>query len=83
MIVALADAQARLPDLIHGLTPGEEVVITEDEKPIARLVGEPKPKREPIPLPGFMKGQVLYMAPDFNEPLDDRIPQSQRLCTSP
>jgi antitoxin (DNA-binding transcriptional repressor) of toxin-antitoxin stability system len=29
-MIALAEAQARLPELIDQLSPGEEVVITED-----------------------------------------------------
>jgi hypothetical protein len=32
-IVTIEEAQAKLPDLIHKLTPGEEVVITENNQP--------------------------------------------------
>jgi prevent-host-death family protein len=38
--VTIQEAQAKLPDLIHQLTPGEEVVITEDNRPVAKLVSE-------------------------------------------
>jgi prevent-host-death family protein len=43
--VTIQEAQAKLPELIHNLTPGEEIVITENNQPVAKLVGElPKPK---------------------------------------
>ena len=33
--VSIQEAQARLSELIHRLTPEEEVVITENDQPIA------------------------------------------------
>jgi prevent-host-death family protein len=69
--ITLEDAQARLSELIDRLQPGEEVVITRDEKPVARLIGAPKPEEQPRRPLGFMKGSVLYIAPDFDAPLDD------------
>jgi antitoxin (DNA-binding transcriptional repressor) of toxin-antitoxin stability system len=69
--VTIQEAQARLPDLIHRLTPGEEVVITENDQPVARIVPPtPTPPTKPRRL-GTMKGTVLYMAPDFDAPLED------------
>jgi antitoxin (DNA-binding transcriptional repressor) of toxin-antitoxin stability system len=68
--VTLEDAQAHLPELIAQLHPGDELVITRDQKPVARLTcaGESlKPQRKL----GTMKGSVLYMAPDFDAPLED------------
>ena len=35
--VRLADAQSQLPALIDAVTRGEEVVITRDDVPVARL----------------------------------------------
>ena len=67
--ISLHEAQARLVDLIRQLAPGEEVVITENDQPIARLVAAPGP-RPPRKL-GTLRGTVLYMAPDFDAPLDD------------
>ena len=69
--ITLEEAQVSLTEIIHRMAPGEEVVITENQQPVARLVSEPKSNPDPIPPPGFMKGQVIYMASDFNEPLDD------------
>jgi antitoxin (DNA-binding transcriptional repressor) of toxin-antitoxin stability system len=67
--ISLADAQAHLRELIEQ-KPGEEVVIEDGGRPVARLIVEKKPVRPPRRL-GTLKGTVLYMAPDFNAPLDD------------
>lgn len=69
-IITLEDAQARLPELIEQLHPGEEIVITRNQKPVARLVAEGKPPKQPRRL-GTLKGAVLYVAPDFDAPLED------------
>jgi antitoxin (DNA-binding transcriptional repressor) of toxin-antitoxin stability system len=67
--VTIEEAQNTLTELIHRLTPGEEVVITENDQPVARLVATPPSK--PARKLGTMKGTVLYMAPDIDAPLDD------------
>lgn len=69
--VTIQEAQAQLTDLIHGLAPGDEVLITDNDQPVARLVSTAvtQPKR-PRQL-GTLKGTVLYMAPDFDAPLED------------
>jgi antitoxin (DNA-binding transcriptional repressor) of toxin-antitoxin stability system len=70
-IVPLEVAQSQLPSLIRGLRPGEEVVITENDQPVARLLPATSPPRFQPRRPGTLRGTVLYMAPDFNAPLDD------------
>lgn len=67
-VLTVEEAQARLKELIGRLGPGEEVVLTENEQPVARLVGE-RVVRAPRPAPGLGKGSVVYMAPDFDAPL--------------
>ncbi len=69
--VTIQEAQAKLPDLIHQLAPGEEVVITENDHPVARLVPTP-PVAEPrkVPRLGTLRGTVVSME-HFDEPLDD------------
>jgi antitoxin (DNA-binding transcriptional repressor) of toxin-antitoxin stability system len=71
--VSIEEAQARLLDLIHRLTPGDELVITENDLPVARLVASvpPLPGAEPPRRLGSLRGTVQYMAPDFDAPLDD------------
>lgn len=65
--VSIQQAQAGLAGLIHGLAPGTEIVITENDRPVARLVREPE---QGIRKLGTLRGTVLYMASDFDEPLD-------------
>jgi antitoxin (DNA-binding transcriptional repressor) of toxin-antitoxin stability system len=69
-ILTVEEAQSRLKELIDKLAPGEEIVITENQQPVARLVGE-RPARLPRPAPGLGKGNILYIAPDFDEPLEE------------
>ena len=35
--ITIQEAQANLPELIHRLSPGDEVLITENNQPVARL----------------------------------------------
>ena len=69
-IVTVEEAQFRLKELIAGLALGDEIVIVENQQRVAKLVGErePHPSR---PAPGLGKGSILYMAPDFDDPLDE------------
>ena len=63
--LSIQEAQTKLPDLVHNLSPGEEVVITENDKPVARLVGEPpKPKSGLRPPPGLGKGFITIISDD-------------------
>lgn len=69
--VSIQEAQVKLAELIHDLTPGGEVVITDNEQPVARLIpAVSQPRRQPR-RPGTLRGTVLYMAPDFDAPLED------------
>jgi antitoxin (DNA-binding transcriptional repressor) of toxin-antitoxin stability system len=66
--LTIEEAQARLPDLIHHLMPGDEVVITENEQPVAKLIA---PRAEqPHPIPGRGKGTLLIHSED-DEHLED------------
>lgn len=69
--VTIKEAQAMLPDLIHRLTSGEEVVITEDDRPVAKLVATPHPELpKKLRQFGTLHGTVLSME-HFDDPLDD------------
>jgi antitoxin (DNA-binding transcriptional repressor) of toxin-antitoxin stability system len=61
--VTLEEAQAKLPQLIEHLAAGEELVITRDQQPIARLLAEEKPSREPRKA-GNCKGMLTIVADD-------------------
>ena len=45
--VTIEEGQKKLSELIHRLTPGEEVVITENDQPVARLVATAPPQCKP------------------------------------
>ncbi len=66
--VTIEEAQNKLTELIHQMTPGEEVVITENDQPVARLVASPAER--PRPLPGRCKGMLTIVAED-DEHLED------------
>lgn len=76
--ITLEEAQTRLPDVIHQLAAGGEVIITEDHRPVARLVGIRSGRRSPRPRPpvtgapsaGAYQGR-LVVPDDFDEPLDE------------
>jgi antitoxin (DNA-binding transcriptional repressor) of toxin-antitoxin stability system len=54
---------------VAGLQPGEEVVLTDNGRPLARLV---RTGRTSWPCKaGFAKDKPHWMAPDFNAPLDE------------
>jgi antitoxin (DNA-binding transcriptional repressor) of toxin-antitoxin stability system len=70
--ITVEDAQANLKQIIHQLAPGDEVVITENQQPVAKLVSEQSLAARPSrPGPGVCKGEIVYMAQDFDAPLDD------------
>jgi prevent-host-death family protein len=71
--ISIEEAQATLPDLIHRLRSGDEFVITENNLPVARLVPAPSESLRQPRQPGMLKGTVLYMAADFDAPLEDFI----------
>jgi prevent-host-death family protein len=68
--VTIEEAQAHLPELIDYLQAGEEVVITRNAEPVAKLVAVAAPIPS-VRQPGLLKDKILYMAEDFDAPLED------------
>jgi prevent-host-death family protein len=66
--VTLEEAQARLPEFIEKIATGEVVLITRDGLPVGTLTSD-LPKG--VPIIGRGHGSLIYMAPDFDEPLGD------------
>ena len=63
--ITIEEAQAKLRELIHRLKPGEEVIITENQQPVAKLVNEPpKPTTGLRPPPGLGKGFITVISDD-------------------
>jgi antitoxin (DNA-binding transcriptional repressor) of toxin-antitoxin stability system len=58
-------AEGHLTEIIERLSPGEEVVLTRDDKPIATI----RNTAHEIKMPRFgtLKGTILHIAPDFDE----------------
>jgi prevent-host-death family protein len=68
--ITIEEARTRLDELIHSLSPGQELEITEHNRPVAKLVAtrvEP-PKR--VPRLGTQRGSVLSME-HFDDPLEE------------
>ncbi len=63
--VTIQEAQSKLPELIRGLTGGKEVLITDNDLPVAKLVSEqPQAKSGLRPPPGLGKGFITIVADD-------------------
>lgn len=69
--VTLDEAAAKLKDLVRLLGPGDEIEIQENLSTVARIVGPPKPRSTEPRQPGLLRGAILYMADDFDAPLED------------
>ena len=60
----IAEAKTHFSKLVQKAMLGEEVIISKGNKPVLKLVLLDKPKRSRKP--GSGKGQILYIAPDFD-----------------
>jgi len=67
--VSLEKAHATLPDLLHQVAGGDEIIIAENGEPKAKLSTAPSRKRV-HPQAGSLPGNI-WMSPDFDAPLDD------------
>jgi prevent-host-death family protein len=67
--VTIEEAQARLAELISKLAPGQEIIITKNEQPVATLMG-PRASIQQPRQPGSAKGQLIILADD-EEHLED------------
>ena len=61
--VSLEQAQGNLKELIEKLAPGDELVITEGDQPIAKLTSKSK-KQVEFRKPGFGKGMITIVNDD-------------------
>jgi prevent-host-death family protein len=66
--VNLADAKARLSELVRRASAGEEIVIARDHKPVARLTAVHATGRR---RPGTGRGMFTHVSPGFDDPLPD------------
>jgi len=65
-MIPIQQAEGHLAEIIENLSPGEEVVLTRDDKPVATIRAIPPPEPTLRQL-GTLKGTILYIAPDFDD----------------
>lgn len=69
--MAAEDIKMTMPELLDSLTPGDEVILTRKQQPVAKLISQaPKPPLKQRPGPGLGKEMITFIAPDFDAPLD-------------
>lgn len=66
--IELEKAKAQIESLLQAALEGEEIVITQNEQPVLKLV--PVSALKPRRRSGSAKG-MLTMSDDFDEPLED------------
>ncbi len=61
--ITLQEAQADLKGIVRRLNAGDEVVVTDGDRVVARIVGDHRPTT-PRPGPGLGKGMMTIVADD-------------------
>lgn len=62
--VSIEEAQVKLKELIDQMMPGEELLITENQQTVAKLVTESSPQSRQRAAPGLGKGMLTIVADD-------------------
>lgn len=68
--VDMEEAKEQLPELVSLALEGNEVIISEGDKPVARLVPIPQTGQKRVA--GLHRG-VAWVSEDFDEPLPDEF----------
>ncbi|MGH9837434.1 MAG: type II toxin-antitoxin system Phd/YefM family antitoxin [Blastocatellia bacterium] len=71
-IIDITDLTPQIQELLSWIKSGEEIIITFDNQPLAKLVlvnGQANGSHQRRQA-GMIKGEA-WMSPDFNEPLED------------
>jgi antitoxin (DNA-binding transcriptional repressor) of toxin-antitoxin stability system len=61
--LSLEEVQAKLPEIVHGLGKGDEVVIVEGRRTVARLLG-PSGAGRRTRQPGSARGKLTVLTED-------------------
>ncbi len=64
MTAPSVEAQGQLLEIIRGLRPGEEVVVTEGGTPVAQVKKAEAPAKRPPRTPGLAKGMLVIVSDD-------------------
>ena len=67
--VTIEDAQAKLPEILASLNPGDQIAIVQAGEEIARLTRSSR-KQWPCQAGSYRKAE-FWMAPDFDAPLEE------------
>jgi antitoxin (DNA-binding transcriptional repressor) of toxin-antitoxin stability system len=67
-MIDIDQVESQLESLLQAALSGAEVIITQNNQPVLKLVhiAQPKKRREI----GSAKG-LIWMSPDFDQPLED------------
>ena len=61
--LAVEDIKLTLPELLDSMSPGDEVILTRNHQPVAKLVSEKPPESKPR-VPGLGKGMITIISDD-------------------
>ncbi|MHC5540586.1 type II toxin-antitoxin system Phd/YefM family antitoxin [Singulisphaera rosea] len=62
-VITVEEARAKLSELLQHLAPGEEILIMEGQRTLAKLVGQGIVSRKPRQ-PGSAKGKLIILEED-------------------
>ena len=60
--LTIPEAQDVLPEIVENLRPGEEVILTQNQQPVAKLI--PFSPAAPQPVFGSCRGKLTIVAED-------------------
>ena len=69
-MIDVSEAQAHFPELISLALKGDEVIISKEDKPVAKLV--PLPSLWGSRVPGLNMGDI-WISEDFDAPLPEEF----------
>ena len=67
-VVDISEAERHLKELVSFAAEGNDVVIADNARPVAKLVAIPLPGRARVP---NLNAGSVWMSPDFDDPLPD------------
>ncbi len=62
--ITIEEAARRLTELVQKAEQGEEIILTQADAPVAKIVGMPKVRRPRRP--GSAQGIIVHIADDFD-----------------
>lgn len=69
--VSIKDGAKRWDALVQAALDGQEIVVTQDEKPIMKWIVVTPPQTQTYRKAGSGKHLGIVMSDDFDEPLED------------